>query len=153
MVFVLRVAQDQRRLGGLVVAHQFDPADPGVDSDVAMRAIFILAQGHFTVPVRELESHFGALALHLDAAEFRAGVTGGQLLHCVGRDRQGQQLAGLGRLGPAVGGGTKVEFSLDFKFRSRILEKMIGPLFSKATNAMVNAFRQRANQLYGTQQI
>ena len=48
-----------------------------------------------------------------------------------------------------VAGGTQVDFSLDFKFRSRILEKMIGPVFRKATNTMVEAFRQRANQLYG----
>lgn len=49
-----------------------------------------------------------------------------------------------------VGQGTEVEFFLDFKFRSRILEKLMGGLFSKATLKMVSAFKQRAGELYGT---
>jgi coenzyme Q-binding protein COQ10 len=47
-------------------------------------------------------------------------------------------------------GGTQVDFFLDFKFRSRILEKLMGGFFSKATNKMVTAFRQRADTLYGS---
>ena len=31
------------------------------------------------------------------------------------------------------GSGTRIDFFLDFKFRSRLLEKLIGPLFGKAT--------------------
>lgn len=50
---------------------------------------------------------------------------------------------------PATGGGTTIDFALDFKFRSRILEKMIGGLFKKATAKMVDAFKARADQLYG----
>jgi coenzyme Q-binding protein COQ10 len=46
-------------------------------------------------------------------------------------------------------GGTEIEFFIDFKFRSRILEKMIGPLFSKATDKMTTAFQARARQIYG----
>lgn len=45
--------------------------------------------------------------------------------------------------------GTIIDFALDFKFRSRILEKLIGSLFSKATNKMVSAFKKRAEELYG----
>jgi coenzyme Q-binding protein COQ10 len=44
---------------------------------------------------------------------------------------------------------SEVDFFLDFKFRSRILEKMIGGLFGKATAKMVSAFKQRANSMYG----
>jgi coenzyme Q-binding protein COQ10 len=50
---------------------------------------------------------------------------------------------------PGKDGGTVIDFSLDFKFRSKILEKMIGPLFSKATAKMVSAFKARADVLYG----
>lgn len=46
-------------------------------------------------------------------------------------------------------GGTRIDFSLDFKFRSRILEKLIGSLFSKATQKMVGAFKARADTMYG----
>jgi coenzyme Q-binding protein COQ10 len=49
----------------------------------------------------------------------------------------------------AVEGGTQIDFFLDFKFRSRLLEKLIGGLFAKATNRMVQAFKERAEQLYG----
>ena len=45
--------------------------------------------------------------------------------------------------------GTIIDFSLDFKFRSRILEKLIGSLFTKANNKMVTAFKKRAEELYG----
>jgi len=46
---------------------------------------------------------------------------------------------------------TRIDFFLDFKFRSRLLEKLIGPLFGKATDKMVGAFRSRAEALYGKQ--
>ena len=45
--------------------------------------------------------------------------------------------------------GTQIDFELDFKFRSKLLEKLIGPLFTKATHKMVGAFKERADQLYG----
>jgi coenzyme Q-binding protein COQ10 len=47
-----------------------------------------------------------------------------------------------------VEGGTRVDFALDFKFRSRMLEMMIGPIFSRATNKMIDAFKERADTLY-----
>ena len=50
----------------------------------------------------------------------------------------------------AVEGGTRIDFDLDFQFRSRLLDKMIGPVFGKATAKMVDAFRSRARELYGS---
>lgn len=52
------------------------------------------------------------------------------------------------RFTPAQG-GARIDFFLDFKFRSRILEKLMGGLFTKATTKMVTAFRERADALYG----
>lgn len=46
-------------------------------------------------------------------------------------------------------GGTRVDFFLDFKFRSFLLEKMLGSMFEKATAHMIEAFRNRADRLYG----
>ncbi len=48
-----------------------------------------------------------------------------------------------------VENGTRIDLTLDFKFRSRILEKLIGSLFSKATSKMAGAFKKRADELYG----
>jgi len=48
-----------------------------------------------------------------------------------------------------VSGGTRIDFMLDFKFRSRLLEKLMGGFFAKATAKMVGAFQTRAEALYG----
>lgn len=45
-------------------------------------------------------------------------------------------------------GGTRIDFLLDFEFRSRLLEKMMGGMFDKAVAKMVEAFKTRAAQLY-----
>lgn len=47
------------------------------------------------------------------------------------------------------GGGTDIDLALDFKFKSRMLEKLIGSLFAKASAKMVTAFKARADALYG----
>lgn len=46
-------------------------------------------------------------------------------------------------------GGTDIHFHVDFRFRSRILEKLIGSLFARATEKMTQAFLDRADALYG----
>ena len=46
-------------------------------------------------------------------------------------------------------GGCIIDFYIDFEFRSRMLQKVIGPLFNEAVQRMVNAFEKRANALYG----
>ncbi len=47
------------------------------------------------------------------------------------------------------GAGTRVDFLIDFKFRSKMLDLMMGGLFGKAVAKMSEAFRTRANALYG----
>ncbi|MCI5049174.1 MAG: type II toxin-antitoxin system RatA family toxin [Rickettsiales bacterium] len=48
------------------------------------------------------------------------------------------------------GEGSTIHFSVDFAFKSKILDKLIGSLFTKATHKMVEAFSQRAYDLYGS---
>lgn len=45
--------------------------------------------------------------------------------------------------------GTRVDFFVDFEFRSRLLQKAIGLVFAEAVRRMVNAFRKRAAEVYG----
>ena len=45
--------------------------------------------------------------------------------------------------------GCEIDFYVDFEFRSKILRKMIEPLFNEAVRRMVAAFEGRANELYG----
>ncbi len=46
-------------------------------------------------------------------------------------------------------GLTNIDFEVDFEFKSRMLEKLIGEVFSRATQKMVSAFEARARDLYG----
>jgi coenzyme Q-binding protein COQ10 len=42
-----------------------------------------------------------------------------------------------------------VDFHVDFEFRSFILQKAIGAVFTEAVRMMVNAFMKRARTVYG----
>jgi coenzyme Q-binding protein COQ10 len=46
-------------------------------------------------------------------------------------------------------GGCIIDFYVDFEFRSRVLQKLIGLLFNEAVSRMVGAFEKRAHDLYG----
>jgi coenzyme Q-binding protein COQ10 len=45
--------------------------------------------------------------------------------------------------------GTEIVFSLEFEFRSRLLQHTVRVLFAEAVRRMVAAFEARAVQLYG----
>ena len=49
----------------------------------------------------------------------------------------------------AEDGGTKVGFSVDFAFKSRLFESLAGAMFDRALRRMINAFEERAAVLYG----
>lgn len=46
-------------------------------------------------------------------------------------------------------GGTCIDFYVDFEFKSRLLQSVMGTLFNEAVKMMVHAFEKRARQLYG----
>jgi len=46
-------------------------------------------------------------------------------------------------------GGCEVDFHVDFEFRSRTLQAVIGVVFNEAVRRMVRAFEDRAQVLYG----
>jgi coenzyme Q-binding protein COQ10 len=45
--------------------------------------------------------------------------------------------------------GTEIDFYVDFEFRNRMFQALIGALFGEAVKLMVSAFEKRARQLYG----
>jgi len=51
---------------------------------------------------------------------------------------------------PHGDGHCLLDFHVDFEFRSRLLEMLMGKLFDEAVRRMVRAFEQRADALYGT---
>ncbi len=57
------------------------------------------------------------------------------------------------RFEPLVEGGSRVHFFIDFEFRSATLQKLISGVFSKAFARMMQAFIDRADELYGKRRL
>ncbi len=49
---------------------------------------------------------------------------------------------------PAAEGGTNVEYHVDFQFRSRVLQMLMGAAFTDRAAATLAAFERRAQRLY-----
>lgn len=45
-------------------------------------------------------------------------------------------------------GACKIDFDLQYEFSSKLLEKLVGPVFGYIASTMVDAFLKRAEQLY-----
>lgn len=54
---------------------------------------------------------------------------------------------------PAPDGATRLEFSVDFEFKSKIFEKLAGAFFHEAFKHMVSSFEARAAKLYGSSSL
>lgn len=48
------------------------------------------------------------------------------------------------------GGGSYVDFYVEFSFKNRMFEKLAGQMFSKALHKMTSAFVERAADIYGS---
>jgi coenzyme Q-binding protein COQ10 len=48
------------------------------------------------------------------------------------------------------GGGSVVDFTVDFSFRNRVFEALAGQFFDSALRKMTGAFIERADELYGS---
>ena len=60
-----------------------------------------------------------------------------------------RQLDGLWRFTPLSEEACKIEFRLHYEFANRILDKLVGPVFKHIADTFLEAFLQRAEQLYG----
>ena len=60
-----------------------------------------------------------------------------------------RRLEGLWRFKPLADYACKIEFQLSYEFSSKMLEKVIGPVFSQIANTFVDAFVKRANEVHG----
>lgn len=54
------------------------------------------------------------------------------------------------RFMPTASGGCRIDFCVDFAFRSAVFEKLAGQYFDRAFRKMVSAFEARADALYGS---
>ncbi len=61
-----------------------------------------------------------------------------------------RHLSGGWRFTPLGEAGSKVALDLKFEFDSRMLDMMIGAFFEDICNSLVDAFTQRAREVYGS---
>ncbi|MDD2720880.1 MAG: type II toxin-antitoxin system RatA family toxin [Gallionella sp.] len=59
-----------------------------------------------------------------------------------------RQLDGCWRFIPLNDTACKIEFRLHYEFSSKLLEKLVGPVFSYIANSFVDAFINRAEKVY-----
>ena len=57
-----------------------------------------------------------------------------------------RSMDGAWRLTALGAGGCKIEFHLEYEFASRLLEKLVGPVFGRIAGSLVEAFVRRAEQ-------
>ena len=60
-----------------------------------------------------------------------------------------QRFEGEWRFTPLGEAACKVELKLHWEFSSKLLEKVIGPVFSRIANTFVQGFEKRADEVYG----
>lgn len=60
-----------------------------------------------------------------------------------------RQLDGEWRFKALAEDSCKIEFTLHYEFSSKLLETLLGPVFSHIANSFMEAFIQRAEQVYG----
>ena len=65
------------------------------------------------------------------------------------RDGPFQHLDGYWRFIPLAEHACKIEFRLHYAFSSKLLEKLLGPVFHIIANSFMEAFIKRAEEVYG----
>jgi len=61
-----------------------------------------------------------------------------------------RHLQGTWRFTPLGDSACKIQLRLAYEFSSRLLEKLVGPVFGYIANNLVDAFVRRAGQLHGS---
>lgn len=87
-----------------------------------------------------LESYTSEVLLDIAALEITARAVDGPFSH----------LENHWRFEPNEGGGCRVIFSLDYAFKSRLLQGLMGAVFDRAFAKFIDAFEARADAIYGS---
>lgn len=74
----------------------------------------------------------------------------GELIHMNLLNGPFKSLSGDWIFSPLRDNNCKIELKLEFEFSSKIIAMLIGPVFTQIANSLVDAFCQRAHQLYRT---
>lgn len=85
-----------------------------------------------------IKAHFSTENTKLRPREMHLRLTDGPFTH----------LDGEWRFTPLGDTACKVEFGLRYQFSSKLLEKVLGPVFNHIANTFVDSFVKRAAQVY-----
>jgi ribosome-associated toxin RatA of RatAB toxin-antitoxin module len=100
-------------------------------SETAMEATLLMQKG-------KLNHSFTTRNMNIDGERIQIELVNGPFKFLVG-DWKFTDLADQ---------GSKIEMKMDFEFSTRIVSLLISPVFNQISNSMVDAFCQRAHQLY-----
>ena len=58
------------------------------------------------------------------------------------------ELSGVWEFTPLAANASKIRLNLEFDFPSKVIGKVIGPVFKIIANSMIESFRNRADEIY-----
>lgn len=90
------------------------------------------------IDYRGVRHHFTTANEHLPGESIRITLLDGPF----------RSLDGEWRFTPLLSDACKVELEMHYQFKSGILEKLVGPVFSHIANSLVDAFTRRAEVLF-----
>ncbi len=95
---------------------------------------------HATVHIdfHHIKQHFSTEKLRNPPHQIDMTLTDGPFRH----------LDGIWRFIPLSDEACKIEFRLRYEFSSKLLEKLVGPVFGHITNTFVDAFIHQADKIY-----
>lgn len=108
------------------------------DSDMVFYAELVIAYKHL--------SERYTSRVELVPAEDENGI---HIIHVKMTEGPFDHLTNEWRISPTPEGSTQIDFILDFAFKSKILDTLLGKFFATVTGRMAEAFKKRADELYG----
>lgn len=105
--------------------------------------------------VHSRDPHSVVATIHIDYLHLKQSFTtentldAPQLIQMRLREGPFQQLAGAWRFSELNASACKVALRLHYEFANKFIESLVNPVFSLIAGSLVEAFVQRAEQLYG----
>ncbi|HWU84396.1 MAG TPA: type II toxin-antitoxin system RatA family toxin [Rhodocyclaceae bacterium] len=96
--------------------------------------------------VATIHINYHGLKAHFSTANAKQAPTA---MDMALRDGPFRQMDGSWRFKPLGENACKIEFRLHYEFSSRMLETVLGPVFSHIANTFVESFVKRAQTVYG----
>ncbi len=90
------------------------------------------------IDVHHIKQHFATLNKRTPPQQIEMSLKSGPFQH----------LDGSWRFIPLSDEACKIEFRLRYEFSSKLLEKLVGPVFGQITNTFVDAFIHQADKIY-----